>query len=580
MAAVQENLRPGRTEKILGALKAERAVKRITFDRTEANPEETLYVSVPKLNENEVIVPGSLALRFNIDLSGGHANNFLVDNVSRALVDKFVVKYEGTVVQDTVGYDIYKIFEDFFHSQEERDDRVPDGIQSEDLNKIRSNAGDKKSSGVDAEKKLNEIYGNKYRIRLDHQILTDHGAFYPQALFNELVFELKLAAAEHVVRGSDTTKLKYKLTNIQLEYEMIRSKEIADEAFSAYSGGKEFAYDHIQRDKVATFAKGSDTRLNLRVNPQRRSMKGILLLFIEQYNKGARSSEKYINPDLTKVSITVNGSPNMLYNNGIEGMDIWGKVKRFFMKEKNKTQHMTLRKFYTEDKFGLLIDLRSMADHLMHGSGTRLANSKDGVQLELERKASGSGLLGAEPESTESAMASIQRPDIPAMREQLAILVTTGKAKEAIGVQLTYEQVKRLTDKQVEKYLNRYQAYVGAKTTDSLIDSFIFLVTKVVGMAVNIKDVNDYQKEIKNDYIISKELSTLAGGLALKCGRFLALANAALITTKHIDLNEAAPGAGTCAARVKDAQGVPTKLQTKETLTTEDFSEQCLENAK
>ncbi|KAL9971965.1 hypothetical protein ACROYT_G018196 [Oculina patagonica] len=148
-------------------------------------------------------------------------------------------------------------------------------------------------------------------------------------------------------------------------------------------------------------------------------------------------------------------------------------------------------------------------------------------------------LLGAEPESTESAMASIQRPDIPAMREQLAILVSTGKAKEAIGVQLTYEQVKRLTDKEVEKYFKRYEAYVGTKTNDSLIDSFIFLATKAVGMAVNIKDVNDYQKELKNDYIISKELSTLAGGLALKCGRFLALANAALITTKHIDLNEA-----------------------------------------
>ena len=91
MDGVQENLRPTRSEKTLGALKAERAVKRITFDRTEANPTETLYVSVPKLNENEVIVSGSLALRFNIDLSGGHANNFLVDNVGRALVDKLVL---------------------------------------------------------------------------------------------------------------------------------------------------------------------------------------------------------------------------------------------------------------------------------------------------------------------------------------------------------------------------------------------------------------------------------------------------------------------------------------------------------
>ena len=38
-----------------------------------------------------------------------------------------------------------------------------------------------------------------------------------------------------------------------------------------------------------------------------------------------------------------------------------------------------------------MIDLRSMADHSMHGSGRRLVNTKDGVQLELERNASGSG---------------------------------------------------------------------------------------------------------------------------------------------------------------------------------------------
>jgi len=104
-------------------------------------------------------------------------------------------------------------------------------------------------------------------------------------------------------------------------------------------------------------------------------------------------------------------------------------------------------------------------------------------------------------------------------------------------VQLTHEQVKRLSDKDVEKYTKRYETYVGSKTTESLIDSFIFLVSKVVGMTVNIKDMDAYQKELRNDYIINKELSNLAGNLALKCGRFLAAANAALITTKHVDFN-------------------------------------------
>ncbi|KAJ7390848.1 hypothetical protein OS493_022407 [Desmophyllum pertusum] len=107
-----------------------------------------------------------------------------------------------------------------------------------------------------------------------------------------------------------------------------------------------------------------------------------------------------------------------------------------------------------------------------------------------------------------------------------------GKAKEALGVQLTHEQVKRLSDKDVEKYTKRYETYVRLKTTDSLVDSVIFLVSKAVGMVADITDINDYQRELKNDYIINQELSILAGSAALKCGRFLALANAALITTK------------------------------------------------
>ena len=143
---------PTKKEKTLGAMKAPRSVKRITFNPSEANSGETLYVHVPKLNQNEVLVPGSLALRFDIDLSGGHANNFLVQNVSRALVSKMVVKFGGTTLEETADYDVYKTFSDLFLPGEKRDNMVPEGIQSEDLCKIRSGAGDAKTSGVEAEK--------------------------------------------------------------------------------------------------------------------------------------------------------------------------------------------------------------------------------------------------------------------------------------------------------------------------------------------------------------------------------------------------------------------------------------------
>ena len=282
-------------------------------------------------------------------------------------------------------FDIYKIFTDLFLPEETRGNMVAEGIQSKNLSQIRSGAGDKPTTGVDAENKLEKVFGKKYRINLDHQILTDHGVFYPQALYTDLVFELVLAPADQVVIGSDASKLKYKLTNIQLEYEMISSKALADEATSLYENGKELVYDHVSRNGVKR-VNSSNELINIKVDSQRRSMKAILLLFVKLYNAGTRDSEKYDFPDIEKVQVTINGSPTMLYNNGMESEDAWRQASRFFMKEEHKPQHMTLQKYYAEDKFGLLIDLRSMASQKMHGSGTRLVNTTDGVQLEIKRK--------------------------------------------------------------------------------------------------------------------------------------------------------------------------------------------------
>ena len=102
---------------------------------------------------------------------------------------------------------------------------------------------------------------------------------------------------------------------------------------------------------------------------------------------------------------------------------------------------------------------------------------------------------------------------------------------------LTHEQVKLFTDKEVEKHYKRYETYVGAKTTETLIESFLTLATKAVGMFVRVKEADALQNELKNYYIITKELSAVAGCLALRCGWLLAVANAALITTKHINFD-------------------------------------------
>ena len=66
---------------------------------------------------------------------------------------------------------------------------------------------------------------------------------------------------------------------------------------------------------------------------------------------------------------------------------------------------------------------------------------------------------------------------------------------------------------------------------------------------MRLKDTEALQNELKNDYIITKELSNLSGNLALRCGRLLALANAFLITAKHVDFESHHPS--------RDADGYP-----------------------
>ena len=107
-------------------------------------------------------------------------------------------------------------------------------------------------------------------------------------------------------------------------------------------------------------------------------------------------------------------------------------------------------------------------------------------------------MLEAAPDSSSAAVVTLDNIT-PAQREKLAVLVWTGKSKEAIGVQLTHDQVKRLSDKDVQKYFKRYEAYAGNKTTESLIDSAIMLFSKGAGLVVSIDDVKKLQKELKND---------------------------------------------------------------------------------
>ena len=385
-----EKINPNRIPREPFGLKAESTMNRITLNPSSASPGETLYINIPKLSENLVIVPGSVSLLFDLDVDG-HANNTLVNNVGSNLVSRLKVLFGGETLQDTQRYDLFQTYHDLFLTDEEREDRLKQGISSENMRKLRTNAGDKKTQDVKAVT-LASVHNTKYRIPLNHPILNDHGVFYPKALDNHLIFEITLAPVNDIVVYSDTTKTpSYSIKNLELEYSSISSEYLAREAQAAYQVGKGFFYENVTLHKTFTFSIGGDGVINQHINLPRRSMSGILCLFTLPFTAGARNSENFYNPGITSINIDVDGVPNRLYSKGMIPSDLWESVKKRFSQTEGK-QSVKEKDFYA-DKFALWVDMRTHPDNGIHGGGLALNNTQDGVKLEIKRKQSGSGTI-------------------------------------------------------------------------------------------------------------------------------------------------------------------------------------------
>ena len=384
---ISEYLNPSRFPRMAFGLKANSTLNRITHNPSNANPGETLYIEIPKLSEDMVIVPGSLFLLFDLTISG-HENNTVVNNISRSLVKRQRVVFGGESLQDTMNYDLFQTYHDLFLPKEERENMLRHGISSENMRKLRTNAADKDNSNA-KEVFIAKLHDTKYCIPLDHPILTDHGVFYPKSLHQPLKFEICLAPVSDVVFSDTTKPPTYTITNVELEYRCISSKFLADQVQAVYKTNHAFFYENILHNKTFTFSKPNDSVINEHINVPRRSMTGILLLFTENPTEGTRDSEKFVNPYITSVKINIDRVPNMLYSKGMLPTDQWESIKQRF--PRSLESEITETKFYTEDKFALWIDLRSHADNEIHGSGLSLKDTRDGVNLEIRRKVGGCG---------------------------------------------------------------------------------------------------------------------------------------------------------------------------------------------
>ena len=150
-------------------------------------------------------------------------------------------------------------------------------------------------------------------------------------------------------------------------------------------------YERILRHRRVKVNK-SDTTWNWSFNLPCKSVKGILVLF-EGEQPYARDTGKFYNPCIQKVSVIVVGKPNQLYTQGMRSFEQYDEICKYFAEGKipNKVQkHLQLHNVnvgeYLTDTYALWLDFRMIDENFLQGTGRRIENASEGINLQIEKK--------------------------------------------------------------------------------------------------------------------------------------------------------------------------------------------------
>ena len=79
----------------------------VTHNPSEIDQNQELLVRFPNLGSDDIIIPGTANLSFNIELTSTvDANRTLVSNIGRAIIKKLAVKFEGNEIISVDDYDV------------------------------------------------------------------------------------------------------------------------------------------------------------------------------------------------------------------------------------------------------------------------------------------------------------------------------------------------------------------------------------------------------------------------------------------------------------------------------------------
>ena len=153
-----------------------------------ANPEEDIYIDIPKLNPNLCLVPDSLRLLFNF--KNKNAKSWFLNNLSKLLKERLVVKFAGEIVYDNTGESILEVYKDLWKPPHERSDMIEYGIGNENVRKLISKDDSGATSGntqKESDERMFDIFGTKQCLKLEKNLSTP-GLYSPNGMINNFQY--------------------------------------------------------------------------------------------------------------------------------------------------------------------------------------------------------------------------------------------------------------------------------------------------------------------------------------------------------------------------------------------------------
>ena len=134
-----------------------------------AHPSQHIDIEITHGSKDHVIIPNTVKITFDLDITSTDKASSVVNNVGRALVKKKVLILGSKDIDTINNSDIYDTDKDLYLSEKEREEKLLQGIQS--ASGLKAQFGLKKADGMSLtvmiqENTIKKMFDKRFAILL------------------------------------------------------------------------------------------------------------------------------------------------------------------------------------------------------------------------------------------------------------------------------------------------------------------------------------------------------------------------------------------------------------------------------